>query len=169
MHWALVGAAAARLYIPERVMSHLAIMIARESGAQARSCLDRAGWGYVGELTFGGSSWLTPESFRVDIIESDDPWAHRAIELAQSNLDSHGAPALPLHYLVLMKYKAGRAHDVSDVTHILGLASVDQLAAARCLFDKWAPSDREDLDSLIELGQLEYGKKHPARKSDKTV
>ena len=74
---------------------------------------------------------------------------------AQSNRDTQGLPVLPMPYLVLMKFQAGRVQDLADVTRMLGQASDDALASVRSLFAQWLPDGRDDLESLIELGRLE--------------
>lgn len=54
-----------------------------------------------------------------------------------------------------MKFQSGRVQDIADVARMLGQASVDMLNAVRELFKKVQPGDLEDLESLIQLGQLE--------------
>lgn len=153
--WAVVGAAATRLYMPERMTQDLDILVRREDTAQVREKLTEAGFTYEGELSIGGSSWVLPDGFVLDVLECGDPWCAQALAEAQTNRDNHGAPVLPLPYLVLMKFQASRAQDLADVTRMLGQASSEQLAAVRDLFRQRQPDEREDLESLIQLGQLE--------------
>jgi hypothetical protein len=156
--WAVVGAAATRLYMPERATNDLDILISAQDGAAAREKLAQAGAKYQGELSIGGSSWLLPDGFPLDVLECEELWAKTALAAAQSNRGAQGMPILPLPYLVLMKFQASRVQDLADITRMLGQASEEQLAAVRTAFAQWFPDEGEDLESLITLGQLEMRK-----------
>lgn len=153
--WAAVGAAAIRLYMPERTTNDLDILVLADDATEARSRLAQAGAVYQGELSIGGSSWRLADGFALDVIEGSDAWVGEALVAAQSNTDAQQMPILPLKYLVLMKFQAGRVQDVADVTRMLGQASSDDLESVRAVFAQWLPDDHADLDSLIMLGQLE--------------
>lgn len=153
--WAVVGAAATRLYMPERATQDLDVVILTDDAAEARRQLTAAGCLYEGELTVGGSSWRMPDGFPLDMLECAEPWARPALEQAQANRDAQGLPVLPLPYLILMKYQAGRVQDLADVTRMLGQASDGQLAAVRQAFTAWLPDEMEDLESLVMLGRME--------------
>ena len=155
IEWAAVGAAATRLYMPERATRDLDVAIRAEDGPTARERLKSAGFAYQSELAPGGSCWRTPEGFPVDVLECREPWFAQALKEAQSNRDRQGLPVLPLPFLVLMKFQAGRVQDLADVTRMLGQAEEGVLGAVRALFAQWFPGEREDLESLIELGRLE--------------
>jgi len=153
--WAVVGAVATRHYMPERMTQDLDIAIAAADSAEVRRKLKAAGFTYQGELSIGGSSWTAPEGTSVDVVEGIEEWWVHAIAAAQFNRDAQGLPILPLPYLVLMKFHAGRVQDLADVTRMLGQADDETLAAVRRLFARGAPNDREVLESLIALGKLE--------------
>jgi len=153
--WAVVGAVAARLYMPERSTRDLDIAVWHEDGPAVRKRLEEAGLTYQGELAIGGSSWRLPDGLPLDVIELRTPWAPAALAEAQDNRDPQGLPILPLPYLVLMKFEASRVLDLADLTRMLGQASEEQIRQVRRLFDHFHPEDREDLESLIHLGQLE--------------
>ena len=155
IRWAVVGAVATRLYMPERMTQDLDIVIRSVDGAQVRQKLAKAGFIYQGELNIGGSSWTTPNGELIDILEGDDLWWTEAITDAQANRDAQGLPIIPLPYLVLIKFRAGRVQDIADVTRMLGQAGEATLDAVRMLFVQYAPEDMQDLESLIELGRLE--------------
>ena len=91
----------------------------------------------------------------IDILEGDDLWWTEAIADAQSNRDAQGLPVVPLPYLVLIKFQAGRVQDIADVTRMLGQAGEATLDAVRVLFAQHVLEDMQDLESLIELGRLE--------------
>ncbi len=103
----------------------------------------------------GGTSWTLPDGMPLDVVELDEPWASEALKQAQTNRDAQSLPVLPLPYLVLMKFRAGRAQEVADVTHMLGQADETTLADVRGLFARHLPGDLDDLTSLIRLGQME--------------
>lgn len=155
--WAVVGGVATRLYMPERATHDLDIVVRRGDAPAARQRLAEAGYAYDGELTIGGSSWLSPTAVRVELIELDEAWLDDALARAQGNRDPQGLPVLPLAHLVLMKLRAGRAQDIADVARMLGQADEQALAAVRDLIRRQAPGDLEDLESLIHLGRLELG------------
>lgn len=153
--WAVVGAAATRLYMPERVTRDFDVVILAANGPEARRRLRDAGLSYQGELSIGGSSWLTAAGMSVDVLEMNTSWLAQALEEAQNNRDSQGLPVLSLQHLVLMKFQAGRVQDLADVTRMLGQASDEALEAVRSLFRDYAAEDSEDLESLIVLGRME--------------
>ena len=155
IRWAVVGAVATRLYMPERMTQDLDIVIQTVDGSQARQKLAAAGFVYRGELSIGGSSWTAPNGELIDILEGDDVWWTEAIADAQSNRDAQGLPVVPLPYLVLIKFQAGRVQDIADVTRMLGQAGEATLDAVRVLFAQHVLEDMQDLESLIELGRLE--------------
>jgi len=153
--WAVIGAAATRLYMPERMTRDLDIMVRAEDGPEVRRRLGTAGFRYQGELSVPGSSWLSPDGCPVDVLECGDPWCARALAQAGQNLDAQGLPILPFPFLVLLKFRAGRVQDLADITRMLGQADAERLAVVRALFAEYAPEDLEDLESLITLGRLE--------------
>ncbi len=155
IQWAVVGAVATRLYMPERMTQDLDIVIRTVDGSQVRRKLAEAGFTYRGELSIGGSSWTTPNGESIDILEGADIWWTEAIADAQANRDGQGLPIIPLPYLVLIKLRAGRVQDIADVTRMLGQAGEATLDAVRMLFAQHVPEDMQDLESLIELGRLE--------------
>lgn len=161
IHWAVVGAAATRLYMPERMTRNFDIAIAMNEADAVRRKLAAAGYvmlgGSRGRPSIGGSRWQTPDGLQVDVIEGHEPWWSVALAAAQTNRDAQGLPILPFPYLVLMKFNASRTIDLGDITRMLALASEADLQRVRTLFDRYAPTDLEDLDSLIVLGKLETG------------
>ena len=155
IRWAVIGAVATRLYMPERMTQDLDIVIQTVDGSQVRQKLAEAGFTYQGELSVDRSSWRILNGELIDILEGDDVWWTEAIADAQANRDGQGLPIVPLPYLVLIKFQAGRVQDIADVTRMLGQAGEATLEAVRMLFAQHAPEDMQDLESLIELGQLE--------------
>ncbi|TAK64043.1 MAG: hypothetical protein EPO24_03540 [Bacteroidetes bacterium] len=153
--WAVIGAVATRHYMPERTTKDLDCLISSDDGNAAREKFLAAGFEFQSELTIGGSSWLTPDGKAIDVIESRNEWVEEAIHQAQHNRDLQGLPILPLQYLALMKYQAGRPQDIADITRMLGQANETMLLATRNTFLLWMPSALKDLESLIRAGKLE--------------
>lgn len=156
LQFAVVGAVATRLYMPERLTQDIDIVIKASDSAKARQKLLEAEFVHQGDLAIGGSAWRSPDGKLVDVIEGHESWWSDAIAAAQNNRDAQELPILPLAYLVLMKFRAGRLQDLADISRMLGQADEKDLAEVRSLFDREAPSDRSDLESIIQLGKLEY-------------
>ena len=155
IRWAVVGAAATRLYMPERYTRDLDIAVRSEDAQIVRKKLIEAKFTHASELSIGGSTWRAPDGQMIDVIEGHETWWADALNEAQSNRDAQGLPILPLRYLVLMKFQSGRVQDIADVTRMLGQADDQALDAIRVLFKQYAPTDSSDLESLITLGKLE--------------
>ena len=155
IRWAVVGAAATRLYMPERYTRDLDIAIRFEDAQVVRKKLTDAKFTHAGELSIGGSTWRALDGQMIDVIEGHEAWWADALNEAQSNRDAQGLPILPLRYLVLMKFQSGRVQDIADVTRMLGQADEKSIDATRALFKQYAPADLSDLESLITLGKLE--------------
>ena len=154
--WAVVGAVATRLYMSERMTRDMDIVVAAEDAQEVYAQLDAAGFQREGFLSIGGVSWQSPAGQRVDVIEGRENWWPQAIAAAQNNRDAAGLPILPLPWLVLMKFQAGRAQDIADVARMLGQADDAALAAVRATFRRHVDDDDlDDLESLIALGRLE--------------
>src|SRR5712691_12658846 len=81
--WAVVGAAATRLYMPERMTQDLDILVRAADAATVRQQLRAAGCRYIGDLAIGGSSWTTPDGWSVDVLEGTESWCSQAIAEAQ--------------------------------------------------------------------------------------
>ncbi len=135
--WAVVGAVATRLYMPERMTRDLDVVVAAADSANAKTKLQAA------------------PIAAVNLIEGHASWWSQALQEAQSNRDEQGLLILPLHYLVLMKFQAGRVNDIADITRMLGQADEPTLKRTRQLFGQHEPDGLEDLESLIVLGRLE--------------
>ena len=151
--YVIVGGVATRLYMPERLTLDLDILIHADRATQLYTELSTKAT-LIGQLSIGGTSWQLPDRSILDILSSDRPWIQSA--LAQPNFDPDGQPVIDLPFLVLMKLAASRTTDLSDISRMLGQAS--DLALERVI-NTIATYDREsleDLESLIQLGKLEF-------------
>ncbi len=155
--WAAVGGVATQQYMPERATGDLAVVVAKGDTAAARAKLRAAGYAFRGELRIGSSAWRSPDGQDIDVIEGAEAWWPTALAAARTNRDGQDLPVLPLPYLVLTKLQAGRTQDIADISRMLGLANADAREAVRRLVAREAPADCDDLESLIQLGELEYG------------
>lgn len=149
--WAVCGAVATRLYMPERATADLDIMILTRDAAAVHDRLSAHGFSRQSSLAMGGSAWQSPDGQGVDVIERGDTWL--AEEAA--NRDGQALPVLPPRYLVVMKLEASRAQDLADLTRMLGSAGEHELDQIRRTIRDLMPADQEDLDALIRLGRLE--------------
>lgn len=155
LKFAVVGGVATRLYMPERFTKDLDVVVAIDDAQQAFVQLKQAGYKFRAELGLvRGATWVSPEGQEIDVLEGRESWWPQALLEAQNNLDHQGLPILPMPYLVLMKYQAGRAQDLADIERMLGQASEKLIDATRDLFRQQVPADMADLESLIELGKL---------------
>jgi len=155
--WAVVGAAATRLYMPERTTRDLDVVVLAKDGEAARGRLRDAGYTHQGDLAIGGSSWIAPDGIPVDVIEVSEAWWPEALADAAMNRDAQGLPVLTLPYLVLSKLLAGRVQDIADVARMLGQADEAGLQEVRRVIGELQANLLEDLESLISLGKLEAG------------
>ena len=153
--WAVAGAVATRLYMPERTTHDLDVVVGVADVPEVRRRLIAANFTEEGILTIGGASWRTPDGEVIDVIEGHDQWWAEALAEAQTNKDVQGLPILPLAYLVLMKVRAGRVQDLADVARMLGQADDPAIGRVRAGIARWSPEDTEDVESLITLGRME--------------
>jgi hypothetical protein len=152
--WVVIGAVATRAYMPERATKDLDILVRREDGDKVRKRLEVAGYTFVTHLSVvPGFLFHSPEGVEVDMMLGNDPWLDEA--LAHPRQDPAGFPVLDLPYLVLMKLIASRLQDVADLSRMLGLASDEELASVRAVVARHAPTELDDLESLIYLGRFE--------------
>ena len=154
IRWAVVGAVATRLYMPERATIDLDIAVEAVDLQAAEERLRSAGFRARGSLAIGGSAWWSRDNRMVDLIELKQPWARLALREAQ---ESRGVdfPVLGLPFLILMKLESGRSQDIADVTRMLGYAKDEQLEQTREVIAEYQPGMAADLESFIVLGRLE--------------
>ncbi len=154
--WAIVGGVATRAYMPERATKDLDILVRQRDGDEVWERLKAAGYQYVTHLAVPGFLARSPDGIDLDVILGDYPWIDEA--LAFPHRDSADYPVLDLPYLVMMKIISVRVQDMADVSRMLGLASEKELARVRKVIAQYAPTEADDLESLIYLGQVEMGK-----------
>ncbi|HTE19248.1 MAG TPA: hypothetical protein VK689_12815 [Armatimonadota bacterium] len=154
--WAVVGGVATRRYMPERNTLDLDIIIARSDAGRVSRRFRSGGYHYSGALAVGGETWRSADGTEIDVLFAKEAWLLDGLARAEGNPDAQGLPVLPLPQLTLMKLRSGRVQDIADVSRMLGAASADELDAVRSLFLREEPESLEDVESLIQLGGLEY-------------
>lgn len=153
--WAIVGGVATRAYMPERATEDLDVLVHEQSAEQALRLLIEAGYRDEGVLSIGGRVLRSPVGVELDLLWLDAVWVAEA--LRQPVEDPAGYPVLSLPYLVIMKLAASRVQDMADVSRMLGWADEATLAEVRHAVARYSPADKDDLESLIFLGQQERG------------
>jgi hypothetical protein len=153
--WAVVGGVATRAYMPERATQDFDIAILSSDATSVAARLRGAGYTYHGPLSIPGDTWMAPDGTPVDVLEQGEGWWKEALAEAASNLDEGGAPILPLPFLVVMKFLAGRSSDFWDISRMMVYATDDEIDAVRAAVARLTPPDLEDLESLVKQGRLE--------------
>jgi len=151
--YVIVGGVATRLYMPERMTLDLDILIHHNQADRLYQDLGTKAI-LIGELSIGGTSWELPDKTVLDILADDRPWVNQA--LAQPKMSPDGQPVIDLPYLVLMKLAASRTTDISDISRMLGQANDEDLDRVRNVIEVYDRESLEDLESLIQLGKLEF-------------
>jgi hypothetical protein len=151
--WVIVGGVATRAYMPERMTRDMAILVRRSDGPAVIEHLKAAGYQVLSQLGVPGVLLNSPDGVELDVLFGEYPWLEEA--LSHPGVDPAGYPVLKLPYLVLMKLAATRAQDWADISRMLGWAAEDELEQVRQIIARYAPEDREDLESMIFIGQKE--------------
>ena len=150
----VVGAMAARLYMPERMTQDIDVLVLVDDLAACEQQLQQAGCHKISELSIGGASWELPDGTELDVIASESSWARMAVD--EPVMADTGLPTISLPYLVVMKLLSGRAQDIADLTRMLGAADDDMLEQVRAAVAEHVPDAMEDVESMIVLGRMEY-------------
>lgn len=151
----VVGAIATRLYMPERLTGDLDILIHQRDSRRLETELVSMGFTLDARLSLGGTSWIAANGDRLDVLALDAPWVTDA--LIRPNRSPDGLPVVALPYLVLLKMNASRGIDIGDLTRMLGLADEKARDEVREVIRTYQREDLDDLESLIVLGDLEFG------------
>lgn len=151
--WVIVGGVATRAYMPERGTKDLDILTREADKETVLGRLVEAGYQVITPLAVPGYLLLSPEGIEVDLILGQYPWLKQALREVQ--YDAAGYPVIALPYLVLMKLSASRPQDVADIARMLGWSDESTLSRVRTIIAQYSPEDKDDLESLIYLGQQE--------------
>lgn len=150
----IVGGVATVLHMPQRMTLDLDVLVVADDAPAFHRELLQAGCARLGSPTIGGTSWRTPGGSTLDVPESREPWAGIAIH--HPNSSPTGEPVIALPYLVLLKLAASHPRDIADLSRMLGAADDATLDAVRRAVQRYRGADRDDLESLIVPGKLEF-------------
>jgi len=167
VRYVVVGGTATSLYMAQRITKDVDVLVSTADAPMAERALVRAGAlgghkvrPYEGPtlsrsnpLEIEGHSWKLPDGSLLDVRWSGRTWVEEA--LAHSQRDSAGLPIVSLPYLVLMKLASSRGMDLGDLSRMLGGAEEDFLEV-RQVVRAFLPDALDDLESLTELGRLEF-------------
>lgn len=168
VRYVVVGGTATSLYMPARTTKDMDILVAAADAPCVEDALHRAGATALGPLTVDnplrieGDSWRLPDGSDLVVLRSAQSWVGEALE--HPNRDAAGLPIVALPYLVLMKLASGRGVDMGDPSRMLGGADEATLAEVRRVVRRYLPDAVDDMESLIELGRLEFQGSSPAER-----
>ena len=160
VRYVVVGGTATSLYMAQRITRDVDVLVSAADAAAVEQALVRAGATYEGPLSIDNplqieeTAWKLPDSTYLDVLWSARPWVRGALTRPQR--DSAGTPVVSLPYLVLMKLASSRGADVGDLSRMLGGAEEDSLVEVRKVVRRFLPDALDDLESLTELGRLEF-------------
>jgi len=151
--WVIIGGVATRVYMPERLTKDLDILVRKRDGEEVIERLKKAGYKLVSRLAVPGYLLRSREGVDLDVLFGDYPWLEEA--LAHPEKDPAGYPAIGLPFLVILKLAANRGRDLSDLYILLGWAEEEPLNQVRELVARYLPAEKDDLESIIFIGQHE--------------
>lgn len=153
LDWVIVGGVATRAYMLEQVTDDLDILVRPSDENEILTRLMAADYRRREPFVGRKHSLLSPQGTMIDIIPGYTAWFDTALNETQR--DAAGYPVIALPYLVLLKLDRSRAHDIGDLSRMLGWADENMLERVRQIVARYSPQDVEDLESLIFLGQQE--------------
>jgi hypothetical protein len=151
--WVIIGGVATRAYMPERMTKDLDILVRKSDGEAVIERLKKAGYKLVSRLAVEGYLMRSPQGVDVDVLFGKYPWLDEA--LANPERDPAGYPVITLPYLIVLKLVANRLRDMSDLAIMLGWADEEALNKIREVVRRYLPNEKDDLESMIFLGQHE--------------
>lgn len=153
-YFAVCGGMAVNYYARPRQTDDLDIVVLIQDMEIWDAFFRDNGWSRKGPLSIAGWTYSNGD-LEIDVLTSDADWAARAITEAQDEFHD-GLPIMPLVWLVWMKLDAGRTGDQTDVSHMLGRLTTEKFKEIVMILSPWLSiEDREDLESLYQLGQWE--------------
>ena len=159
---AVTGAVAANAYMPPRHTGDLDLALRLTDLPNGGLALTEAGWEFLGDLQLyedlRGTAWKKGHR-EIDLIGLPGALGQTAIADAQGNRLVAGLPTLTLPYVVVMKLISARPQDTADISRMLGPASDETLNAVRAVVRRRRPGEIEELEQMIALGKLEYGRR----------
>jgi hypothetical protein len=122
LRYVIVGGMAAAYYQPARFTEDIDLMVLAEVSTTIEQALSQAGWIQLGIISFGGSSWQSPNGELIDLLHApDQSWVSAALDFPITTPE--GLPVIDLPYLLILKLAATRAVDISDIVGMLQQAN----------------------------------------------
>ena len=153
LDWMIIGGVATRAYMPERATKDLDILVRAVDGRAVIDRLKQAGYRVISRLAVPGYLLQSSDGVELDVLFGHYRWLNKAFAQIQTDMASY--PVISLPFLVILKMAANRGRDVGDLSTMLGWATDDVLNQIRAVVARYAPEDRDDLESLIFIGQKE--------------
>ena len=153
LRYVIVGGIASAQYQPTRFTEVIDLMVLAEASATAEKALRRAGWTQLGVISFGGSSWQSPQGELIDLLHApSETWVSAA--LATPIKTPEGLRIIDLPYLLILKLSATRAVDISDIVGMLQHASDAEKQRIRHVIQTYRSDLLEDFEQFRAIAQL---------------
>jgi hypothetical protein len=153
LRYVIVGGMAAAYYQPARFTEDIDLMVLAEVSTTVEQALSQAGWIQLGIISFGGSSWQSPNSELIDLLHApDQSWVSAALDFPITTPE--GLPVIDLPYLLILKLAATRAVDISDIVGMLQQANEPEKQRIRQVIATHRNDLLEDFDQFEAIAQL---------------
>ena len=151
--YVIVGGMAAAYYQPARFTEDIDLMLLAEISTVVEQALSQAGWTQLGIISFGGSSWQSPNGELIDLLHApDQSWVSAALDFPIKTPE--GLPVIDLPYLLILKLSATRAVDISDIVGMLQQANEIEKQRIRQIIAAHRLDLLEDFDQFAAIAQL---------------
>lgn len=153
LRYVIVGGMAAAYYQPARFTEDIDLMVLAEASTKVEQSLRQAGWRQLGIISFGGSSWQSPNGELIDLLHApDQSWVSAALDAPINTPE--GLPVIDLPYLLILKLAATRAVDISDIVGMLQQANELEKQRIRQIIATHRRDLLEDFDQFVAIAQL---------------
>jgi hypothetical protein len=153
LRYVIVGGVAAAYYQPARFTEDIDLMLLAEVSTTVEQALSQAGWIQLGVISFGGSSWQSPNGELIDLLHApEQSWVSAALDFPIKSPE--GLPVIDLPYLLILKLAATRAVDISDIVGMLQQANETEKQRIRQIIATHRRDLLEDFDQFEAIAQL---------------
>jgi hypothetical protein len=153
LRYVIVGGMAAAYYQPARFTEDIDLMVLAEVSTTVEQALSQAGWTQLGIISFGGSSWQSPNGELINLLHApDQSWVSAALDFPITTPE--GLPVIDLPYLLILKLAATRAVDISDIVGMLQQANEPEKQRIRQVIATHRNDLLEDFDQFEAIAQL---------------
>lgn len=153
LRYVIVGGVASAQYQPARFTEDIDLMVLTETSATVEQALRQAGWTQLGIISFGGSSWQSPNGELIDLLHApEQAWVTAALDNPITTAE--GLQMVDLPYLLILKLSATRAVDLSDIIGMLQQASDNEKQRIRQIIETYRSDLLEDFEQFVAIAQL---------------